>query len=212
MSFLDAIGPEPTWLTCECGQLSARVPCWGCTQARAIIAYDDERRDKALATIPARFRWATLKAPELAARVGLPDPAGAGRKVLAAAGAVLAGPSGSGKTSLAVACMRERLLGALFMPAIRLGVARLQGKLGDGEADAVEQAVRADLLVLDDVGQEAKTATNAVRDVVFARHDAERPTWITTGLTSQQLAELYGDGFLRRVLEGAVALKLGVAR
>lgn len=209
MSFLDALGPEPKWLTCGCGQQSARVPCWDCTQVRNILAIDDERRAKALASVPARFRWARLDAPELSERVRLPNPVEAGRKVLAAAGAVFAGPSGSGKTSLAVACMRERLLGALYVPAIRLGVARLQSGLGDGEASTVEQAMRADLLLLDDVGQEAKTATNAVRDVVFARHDAELPTWITTGLTSDQLVAAYGDGFLRRILEGAVALKLG---
>jgi DNA replication protein DnaC len=206
------LGPEPTWLSCSCGQLSARVPCWDCSQVRSILAIDDERRSKSLASIPARFAWAKLTAPELAARVGLRDPQAVAAKVLAAAGAVFAGPSGSGKTSFAVACMRERLLGAMYLPAIRLGVARLQSKLGDGEADQVEQAIRADLLVLDDIGQEAKTATNAVRDVVFARHDAERPTWVTTGLDSRQLAELYGDGFLRRLLEGAVAPKFGGAK
>jgi hypothetical protein len=47
-----------------------------------------------------------------------------------------------------------------------------------------------------------------VRDVVFERHDAERPTWITTGFSSQQLADFYGDGFLRRILEGAMVVRL----
>ena len=48
-----------------------------------------------------------------------------------------------------------------------------------------------------------------MRDVLFARHDADLPTWITTGFSSQQLAETYGDGAVRRITEGAYVVKLG---
>ena len=204
------LGPEPTWLTCACGQQSAHVPCWDCSEAARAKAAQAERNANLLASIPRRFRWARLDSPELAARCHLEgtSPQLAGALVLRAAGAVFAGPAGSGKTSLAVACLQARGTG-LFVPALRLGMARMQSGLGDGEAMPVEAAIRAPVLLLDDVGQEAKTATNAVKDVVFARHDAERPTWITTGLTTAQLAGLYGDGFVRRILEGAYAVRMG---
>jgi DNA replication protein DnaC len=129
-------------------------------------------------------------------------------RILGAANAIFQGPSGTGKTSLAVACLQERLLDARFESALRLGTARIQNPAGKGEAEVVTRAIEARLLLIDDVGTEAKTANNAVRDVVFERHDAERPTWITTGFSSQQLADFYGDGFLRRILEGAMVVRL----
>lgn len=209
MSLFD-LGPEPKWETCGCGQQSARVPCWTCAEAARARVATAERDAVLLTSIPARFRWARLDAPELATRCQLngTTPQLAGALVLRAAGAVFAGPAGSGKTSLAVACLHARGTG-LFVPALRLGTARQQSRLGGGEAPAVDDAVRAPLLLLDDVGQEAKTATNAVKDVVFARHDADRPTWITTGLSAKQLAEVYGDGFVRRIFEGAYAVRMG---
>lgn len=209
MSLFDT-GPKPTWLVCGCGRESARVPCWECSEAARARTATAERDAVLLGSIPARFRWARLGAPELASRCQLQGVTAqvAVELVLRAAGAVFAGPAGSGKTSLAVACMYARGTG-LFVPALRLGTARQQSRLGDGEASAVEDAVRAPLLLLDDVGQEAKTTSNAVKDVVFARHDADRPTWITTGMSPQQLAELYGDGFARRIFEGAYAVRMG---
>lgn len=209
MSLID-FGPEPSWLTCACGVLTTRTPCWTCS--RRNDAANAARREKASAeaSIPSRFRWAQLGAPELQARVKTPhDVRVLASRLLGADRALLVGGSGAGKTSLACACLRERLDGGRFVSALRLGVARAQAGLGGGEAATVEQAIAAPLLVIDDVGQEAKIATNAVRDVVFARHDEERPTWATTGLTVRMLAELYGDGFARRLSDGAVVLRLG---
>ena len=122
---------------------------------------------------------------------------------------VFVGPSGSGKSSLACACLRRRIPHGLWLSALRLGTARIQHSAGDGEAALVARAMAVPLLLLDEVGGETKTATNAVRDVLFARHDADLPTWITTGFSSQQLAETYGDGAVRRITEGAYVVKLG---
>ena len=214
------MGPEPQWLTCECGELSARVPCWECD--RAAMAKTDAARERALSagSIPRRFEWAELEAPSLVERVKLRRPNGdrcvqqrefvdAGQRVLAAQRVVFVGPSGSGKSSLACACLRRRIPHGLWLSALRLGTARIQHSAGDGEAALVARAMAVPLLLLDEVGGETKTATNAVRDVLFARHDADLPTWITTGFSSQQLAETYGDGAVRRITEGAYVVKLG---
>jgi len=99
----------------------------------------------------------------------------------------------------------------MFLRAFRLGVARQQAALGQGEPAIIERALTVPLLLIDELGGEAKTATNAVRDILFARHDEELPTWITTGFSSRQIAETYGDGALRRILEDAYVVRLGAA-
>jgi DNA replication protein DnaC len=212
MSAFD-LGPEPKWLTCPCGATTSRVPCWDCDQARMARADADRARAQAVATIPRRFEWASVGNRELADRVKSDEPlVDVAARVLRSPRAIFVGPSGSGKTSLACACLRERVPHGVFMSALRLGMARMQSSLGDGESAEVQRAMTVPLLLLDEVGGEAKTATNAVRDVLFARHDADLPTWITTGFTGKQLAETYGDGALRRIVEDAYVVKLGGAK
>lgn len=206
------LGPEPTWLECPCGTpdkptLTARVPCWDCTRKRSRVDADRSAREVALASIPRRHQWARLSAPgfDLGPRVQ-GDAAALVARILGADRVCFVGGAGSGKTTLACACLRERLDGGLFVSAISLGLARAQARLGDGEPALVERAIAAPLLLLDDVGQEPKVASSAVKDVIFARYDADLPTWVTTGLTSEELVALYGDGFVRRVVVGPGAL------
>lgn len=212
MNFAEIVGPEPKWLDCACGAQSARVPCWSCAEVQRTRAAHTEARRLAEGTIPTRFGWARLAAPELASRVDSRRRplAEVARAVLGADRVLLAGGSGAGKTSLAVACMRERLAADVrYVSAIRLGTARIQHAAGDGEPLVIDQALRARLLVLDDVGQEQNTSTNAVRDVIWQRHDASLSTWITTGLSLPELLTRYGDGARRRLVEEAYVEKLG---
>lgn len=201
---------EPNWLACGCGELSARVPCWQCAKAegdRAAKALADELAARQL---PKRFQDARIGSPELRGRVRYQgDLKTLSRSILGAANAIFTGPSGSGKTSLAVACLRERGGEGVYMPAFRLGVARIQAAAGSGEPAEVERAIKAPLLLLDELGAEALTATSAVLEVIFERYDHERPTWVTTGQTSQDLASRYGAGFLRRILDGGFHVRLG---
>lgn len=207
----DFSGPEPTWLTCSCGEITTLVPCWQCSRIIERRVDEERAREAAIQSIPKRYAWAQVNSPLLAERVKLRTPlADVVRRVLASSQVVFAGSAGSGKTSLAVACLRERLPNALLMSALRLGTARIQFQAGDGEAGPVERAIAAPLLLIDEVGGEAKIATNAVRDVVFARYDADMPTWITTGFTGKQIIETYGDGFLRRLTEHGYVVRLGV--
>lgn len=207
-----ALGPEPSWMTCSCGALSARVPCFECTVAAERRADRGRIISAGERTIPPEFGWARLDAPELTRRVDsrrkpLEQVI---KRLLAAHRAVLAGGSGAGKTSLAVACLRQRLdCGARFVSALELASARIQHAAGDGEAAIVQMAMGARLLVLDDLGEEPHTATSAVRDVIRARHASGLPTWITTGLRSNEIVAKYGDGIRRRVFDGAYYEWLG---
>ena len=171
-------------------------------------------------TIPPAFRWATLDADDLRQRVQRARAIDEGRTAaMAARSLLLSGPSGSGKTSLACALLRawdaaHRRPRGVFMPAWRLGVARAQYGLGQGEAPEVERAMTTRLLLLDDLGSERNIATNAVPDVIFARALAGLPTWVTTWMTAAAVAQRYGDGVARRLHEAGqvTAIVCGDAR
>ncbi len=210
VGFADILGPEPTWHRCDCGAMCSRVPCWDCDQAAL------ERADAARAihdaglSIPRRYDWATVDAPELVARAKVAGPlADIIERVLGATRVVFYGSAATGKTSLATACLRKRLPKGMFVSSLRLGTARIQHAAGGGEAPLVQRAMRAKLLLLDDFGQEGQTSTNAVRDIIFERHDLDLPTWITTAFKTSELAKFYGDGVARRISEGAYVVSMG---
>jgi len=83
--------------------------------------------------------------------------------------------------------------------AVELANARLQHGLGAGEAPLVLKAEDADLLVIDDLGGE--TRSDALEAVLACRYDRGLPTIVTSGKTSQELEERYGQALLRRVIE-----------
>ncbi len=178
-----------------------------------------ERRGAALAalaalerTIPGAYRWARFSAPELRQRV--PAPA-----IAWAQGAwqherlCLMGAARTGKTSLAVAMLRRWAADAgkpaTFVHAHKLGVARLLHPAGHGEPEVVELAMRAPLVLVDDLGGERDHAMSAVPDVIVERHAENRPTWVTTGMTREQLVKRYGQGVVARVFERATVIHVG---
>lgn len=185
-------------------------------EAAEIAAAVERRRARFAAGVPEGYRWALGDAPFLPrARVGVE---GWVEKAIQAARlrqVVLMGPAGSGKTSLAVRMLRcwyddpSARGWMLFVGAHALGTARIQHKAGAGEAPLIDSALRASLLVLDDLGAERDTANNAVPDVVFERHAENRPIWVTTGLTREQISARYGAGIARRLFERARVIKLG---
>ena len=175
----------------------------------------DKRREALMAlerTLPAAYAWARFSAPELAQRVTGADTIATARRLCTSARVCIMGPSQAGKTSLAVAMLRRRVwesaVLAAFVPAHRLGVARIQHAAGHGEPEIVTRAMTAPLALLDDLGCERDTATNPVPDVIFERHDANRPTWVTTGFTPEQLVKRYGTGAVRRLFAHANVIRL----
>lgn len=208
--FSNLLGPEPEWLTCRCGVQTARVPCWDCSRYADRRAQDAEQRNLALASIPPHYAWARLGTSELAKRVQAKEPLETlAKRILASERVVFAGPSGAGKTSFAIACLRERAPYGIFVSAMDLASARIQSRAGDGEAPTVDLAKRAPLVLIDEVGGEEKTSTNAVKPVIWKRLDNDLPTWITTGFNRSELLAMYGDGGLRRLTENATIIQLG---
>lgn len=127
---------------------------------------------------------------------------------------VLLGGTGIGKsTALALAVRRyhvrtayrvEHLIGLQFPKIVwtyaRDIVAATQAHpLGKGEAPMVEDAKKAALLVLDDIGLERDAGP--LLDVLHYRYTAGKPTWSTSGFTLAQLTEKFGDAFVRRLVE-----------
>jgi len=201
----------PTFERCDCGTLSTLVPCWECTRtvaAQSEAGLEDTRRG-----IPPRYRWARCSSPELAQRVRLAsagaDASDVARRLAAAPAlaTVLQGPAGTGKSSLAVAAMRE-VSRSLYVSAAALERARIEHRAGDGEAPIVARALKAPLLVIDDLGQDKPSSVSAVEAVILARHEAELRTWVTTGLDARsprgrypEIEGRYGAGIARRLTE-----------
>jgi DNA replication protein DnaC len=201
------------WFRREIGPIPAPAP----DADEPAGASENEQRRAALGalekTIPASYRWSRFSAPELRQRV----PA------LALAFAqdawrhdrvCLMGASRAGKTSLAVAMLRRWASHAsrpsAFVHAYRLGVARILHPAGHGEPELVESAMRAPLVLIDDLGGERDHAHSAIPDVLVERHAENRPTWVTTGLTREQLVKRYGQGIVARVFERATMIGVGV--
>jgi DNA replication protein DnaC len=176
------------------------------------------RRQRAIDELtPVAHRWARPDAIELGQRVKLADPAVWASNPAGTTFVLFHGPSGSGKTSLAAAALRGlvlsgKLLGSdsYFVTAYRLSVARAQSKLGQGEPEEVERAMECRHLLIDDLGQEQAVPTSAIVDVVFERYDRQATTWLTTGLSREQLVQRYGDGFVRRLVDRSTLVRLGV--
>lgn len=141
---------------------------------------------------------------------------------------VWVGGSGSGKTTLACAAAREwaRAHGGgriVFARATEIATASRYHALGAGQPEAIGKAIRADLLILDELGPPQRSAQwQDVEDVVFARYEQNRPTWVTTWLTPEiptggdlradtasAVAAHYGGGFARRILERATVIDCG---
>jgi len=163
-------------------------------------------------TIPPAYRWARFDADELAERV----PQASVALALASCAeprVCLMGISRAGKTSLGVAMIRAWVARArrpaAFVHAYRLGTARIQHPAGHGEPEAVDVAMRMPLILLDDLGSERDHAFSAVPDVIFERDAQSLPTWVTTGLTREQLVKRYGLGVVARVFERAKVIHVG---
>lgn len=181
-------------------------PCRGCCVNEAIVEMGIRKRyADALQNLETRV--SNRKARELAA------------KSLMAPKVVLKGLIGRGKTTLGAAMLigragmlfdrGQRCAGARFIPAMELGLARSQHRLGAGEAELVEEAMTADLVLIDDLGAEGPRDVEVISAVIHARHDQDLGLWITTGLTAAEVGQRYGGGVERRLYEGAVLIDCG---
>jgi DNA replication protein DnaC len=195
----------------DCGTKLLRAGvCCDCEEKRRRERELRGQIRESLQSVQERYQWATFDAPELHGRV---ENHGAIAKARAAAvptirWVTLVGSAGTGKSILSVCIMRalERRLRGLFATAIDLSNARASSRLGH-EAALVDEALRAELLVVDDLGAETAGRPGALTDVMNDRHGRCRATIVSTGFPEAAVLARYGAGIHRRLFEGAVVIE-----
>ncbi len=175
--------------------------------------------ERALATVPESFRWAT----ELGDGNAFPKRIKVADDVFAQLmgtdadrSVVLGGPSGVGKTSVAVAIWARRVRqgprrgSELFVSSLDLAKSYdTHHRREPGYGELVDRAIAAPQLVIDDLGFETVTSFAKVAGaVIYERHQRRRPTIVTTSLDRAGLVAAYGGGVVRRMIECAVVEKL----
>jgi hypothetical protein len=180
----------------------------------------------AVASIPERYRWAHLDAPELPERLARPESLAQARDALRAPVVLLTGQTGAGKTSLGVALLRAHLeratvagappearswgARALWAHAKRISLARREAPLGSEPALLV-RAREASVLLVDDLGQEAPADQGDVVSLLAERQESQRPLIVTCGWGVSGMLERYSPHLVRRLVDGAVVIDLGGA-
>jgi DNA replication protein DnaC len=203
------------WFRRTIGPIPAATALDTDTPAVDVDASQSRKREALAAlerTIQPIYRWARFSAPELAERVPKAAIAQA-EDSWRESRVCLVGASRAGKTSLGVAMLRQWVAAngraAAFVPAYKLPSARLQHPAGHGEPEVVELAFKAPLVLLDDLGSERDHVSSPIPDILFDRHAEGRPTWVTTGLTREQLVGRYGLGVVARIFERAKLIRVG---
>jgi DNA replication protein DnaC len=130
-------------------------------------------------------------------------------------GLLLIGREGTGKTHIAVAILKE-VIGKGFsglywnVPELFLELRRLMSDdTGVTEADLFDEAARADLLVLDDLG--AERSSEYVMDRLYVlingRYQNDSATIITTNRTPEELRAQIGARIASRICEMCVPIE-----
>lgn len=201
----DLLASEPAWILCvDCKVETMRERCWNC---EAKLEEAQETRERlAMCRIPRRFAWASLDSPELQRRVIYRRPvADLAKRLMASRNAIVGGSTGMGKTSLAVACLLARAPRCMYVSADELS------QFGDEKDALTRRALSVPLLLIDDLGTDSPNACNDIAHIVFSRHNSERDTWITTGLSVSQISQRYGEGFKRRAVDEVSRFMLGTS-
>ncbi|MEU4575982.1 ATP-binding protein [Nonomuraea sp. NPDC023979] len=122
---------------------------------------------------------------------------------------LMRGPSRHGKSYSAYAIGNAARARGLYVSAWSMPVLNkaLRGTFGEKEEQAAWDEVRdADILLVDDVGQESITEWTKEQLYVIAEHRLanEGRLVTTTNYTYSKLVELYGDPLVERLIEDAV--------
>jgi DNA replication protein DnaC len=122
-------------------------------------------------------------------------------------GLLLLGPSGAGKTHLAVGVLREVMArgyrGAWWNVNELFRSMRESFSRGEGDSHILEEAIRCDLLVLDDLCSEkgSEYVLDRLYAIINGRYEALRPLIVTSNLSQNELAETLGARLVSRLGE-----------
>lgn len=208
-----AAGLRPCWG--HCGAMLPRPEgyCPACLELER-EKKRTESRTRMLYTVPSRYkdnRFDDLA--ELAKRVKGHGMIGRAKGAVFALSTFYAGPTGAGKTSLACAQHYDMAgdRSGLFADSRALVRARLENKLGAGEAELVDDAMTVGVLLIDELGVEKGrgTAETVIEEIVHARHAAELATIYTSPFDKEKLKIRYDEGVIRRIFEDATVIVLG---
>jgi DNA replication protein DnaC len=205
----------PQWCDKPFGhwRLGSTDDCAVCTNTKD-DRRDEQRFEKSAnrARVPMRLRALALvsldpdrRCGELATACGEWDA----RRWLVASGGV-----GTGKTSWLTALLLDHLRANHKVKGLWTSEQRFYRKAqlhGDKSAGArervVQEAVDADVLLLDDLGAGRRDLTEwqggAMRDLLTERHLEGKPTLVTTNLTEDAIVKQYGDHVASRLVEAS---------
>jgi DNA replication protein DnaC len=211
--FRDRVAEARASFSGECRKCWDMGPCEHCTRGRTVLKGEREGTLRRWG-VGDRFMTATLDSypgpREITDRLRVFISEWDVRRNL-----LLLGPYGSGKSGLASAC-----LSALYPSFSRthrsvrfVSTVTLLAMLRQAQDDKrVEQTHRAHimptLLVLDDLGAERLTewGHERVYQIVNDRYERHKPTWVTSNLTVDALAEAVGERTFSRLLEHSEVL------
>ncbi len=131
-------------------------------------------------------------------------------------GLILSGPFGTGKTMAATLLLKD--LTKAGYSCYSTTFTGLVQQYTAGWKDSSEEKwfqrriKRSHILLIDDVGKEMKTKTNLAEsvfdDVLRARVQENRPTFITTNMTFGELMEGYGGAVFSLLMENSIAFNV----
>jgi DNA replication protein DnaC len=223
---IDEEAPLRRVFRCErCGREIDRAgwACDDCLHAH-VATLRAQKLAAARASVPEKHRSARFGTPELARYVNAPQAVlERARALLDRPVILIHGAAGTGKTTLACALLQhvieagadtrcsgdvfDRARDARFVEAYELSMARAAHRLGQDDPPAVAAAMRASVLVLDELGRE-DTRNRDVESVIHRRHRENRTTIITTWLSIDDIRTRYDEGIYRRLCEGSVVIEL----
>ena len=131
-------------------------------------------------------------------------------------GFILSGPFGTGKTMAATLLLKDLVkAGYSCYSTTFTGLVQqyTAGWKDSSEEKWFQRRIkRSHILLIDDVGKEMKTKTNLAEsvfdDVLRARVQENRPTFITTNMTFGELMEGYGGAVFSLLMENSIAFNV----